>query len=733
MLLELSLLILANVVALAIILVAVMAHTVQFSSRMTLIATVLSLMIWQDMVYVSNHVAEHVLLLSNLTFIWPTLACLSFFLFIYQLGGNRKWRNKTEGAIGHILGSLVIAGTLIQFASQSFMELFSSGDTPALLVRGDGYMLYIAGLILTLLSVIGFLILEVVILRKRSQQYKAVLTVLYTVIAASTYGVFSNVILPLVSNSQTYASFGIVTVVVIAVGFTLSILRDRLLDIKLYVVRTVAYLLSLVTLVLVYSVITLSISRWLFRHDTSLLQNAINVMLIAISAFIFQPIRHFFDRITNRLFYSGSYDTDEFYAQLNRELSATNDMGALLRRASNLIAKTLKSEQVFFFVYYHNGSHVFTGTQGHLKPSSNDVAALDEFFTNKRNTVLIVDTLPSEEPMYGLLSRMRIAVVLPLRSTEGLIGHLYIGDQRKSKYTYRDINVLQTISDELVIAIQNARSVQEIKEFNATLQQRIADATKELRASNAQLQRLDAAKDEFVSMASHQLRTPLTSVKGYLSMVLEGDVGKVTSAQQKVLNEAFISSERMVHLINDFLNVSRIQTGKFILERRAVDLAKMVNQEVDSLQTTARVHDLKLKYRPPSHFPILYVDENKLRQVLMNFIDNAIYYSHEGTTIDVKLEIVGGDAILTVHDTGIGVPKSEQAHLFSKFFRATNARKQRPDGTGVGLFLAKKVIDAHGGSMVFESAEGEGSTFGFRLPIKKLSAAPDDNTNQLDK
>jgi signal transduction histidine kinase len=115
----------------------------------------------------------------------------------------------------------------------------------------------------------------------------------------------------------------------------------------------------------------------------------------------------------------------------------------------------------------------------------------------------------------------------------------------------------------------------------------------------------------------------------------------------------------------------------------------------------------------------------------MNFIDNAIYYSEENTTISITLGVDAGYAVLEVRDTGIGVPKEEQAHLFSKFFRATNARKQRPDGTGVGLFLAKKVITAHGGSMVFSSIENEGSTFGFRLPIKKLSASSD--TNKLDK
>lgn len=121
---------------------------------------------------------------------------------------------------------------------------------------------------------------------------------------------------------------------------------------------------------------------------------------------------------------------------------------------------------------------------------------------------------------------------------------------------------------------------------------------------------------------------------------------------------------------------------------------------------------------------MLYLDEGKIRQVVMNFIDNAIYYSPEHSTIAVNLTIEDGNAVFTVEDSGIGVPKDQQAHLFTKFFRADNARRQRPDGTGVGLFLAKKIIVSHGGSIVFESVEGEGSTFGFRLPIKKLSEAP---------
>lgn len=264
------------------------------------------------------------------------------------------------------------------------------------------------------------------------------------------------------------------------------------------------------------------------------------------------------------------------------------------------------------------------------------------------------------------------------------------------------------------------------------LQQKVEAATRELKAANLELQRLDETKDEFVSMASHQLRTPLTSVKGYLSMVLEGDAGKLNDDQRKLLMEAFTSSERMVRLIGDFLNVSRLQNGRFVIDRsEQVDLAKIVENEIANVQEIAEGKGIGIAYHQPSHFPALFLDEDKLRQVIMNYLDNAIFYSPESKTVSVRLYTSDGQAILEVVDHGIGVPKAAQGKLFTKFFRADNARKQRPDGTGIGLYLAKKVVDGHDGKVIFSSKEGEGSTFGFRLPIKKLSAPPKPDATSL--
>ncbi|MBC7869136.1 hypothetical protein H7X69_03105 [Candidatus Saccharibacteria bacterium] len=544
---------------------------------------------------------------------------------------------------------------------------------------------------------------------------------LFGIVAMSAPGFITNLYLPFF-GMYDYIWVGPATASLFVASVTYGIVRHGMFDIRQASVRTLAYIFSFGTLAGIYILLASWLSRFLLNTTYSADQQGINIALALVLVFLFQPIKHFFDRLTRTIFYRDSYDKDSFFARLNGQLTHTSDLRALLERVSLEIGTTLNSEFTFFFVYSSSQSHegyVSSGTTRHPRMPVADIRTLDAYVDRHGAAPIISDSQQRIElSLRRLLMSHRVAIVLPLVQDSMVIGYLFLGDHRSGGYKTRDINVLKTIADELIIAINNALAVQEIKELNATLQQRIDSATKELRASNAQLQRLDKAKDEFVGMASHQLRTPLTSVKGYISMVIEGDVGKITDAQKHLLNEAFTSSERMVHLINDFLNVSRLQTGKFLIDKRPIQLAKVVEQELDSLATTAASRNLTFLYKSPKDFPLLDLDEGKMRQVIMNFADNALYYSPEHTNIHVKLTSENGEVVFTVKDAGIGVPQSEQSQLFSKFYRASNARKQRPDGTGVGLYLAKKVIDAHGGKVVFSSAEGQGSTFGFRLPLK---------------
>ena len=321
----------------------------------------------------------------------------------------------------------------------------------------------------------------------------------------------------------------------------------------------------------------------------------------------------------------------------------------------------------------------------------------------------------SDKSTRQIFERLDVVLYAPFIYNETIIGFLGLSKRVQGRYNERDVQALATIGVELAIAIQNARYVQKIQTFNDSLRSEVEQATAELRASNKKLKLIDQTKDEFISLTSHQLRTPLTTIKGYISMLLDGDAGEVSPQQRKLLEEVFNSSQRMVHLISDFLNISRIQTGKFEIELSEANLAEILDEEIDQLRIGATSRQLILNYTKPANFPMLQIDESKLRQVMMNFIDNAIYYSPAGSEITVTLSCTTSTVEFRVVDRGIGVPKAEQHKLFTKFSRASNARKQRPDGTGIGLFMAKKVIVALGGAIIFQSEEGKGSTFGFRL------------------
>lgn len=545
-------------------------------------------------------------------------------------------------------------------------------------------------------------------------------------------GAWFNLVLPALGD-HSFIWVGPVVAIPSIVAVYAVIIRYGFFDIRLALSSMVAYVLSVAALALVYIVGIMAMSRWIFSEPIGDIFNLATIGAILLLVFTFQPIKRFFDRITNSLFYRDRYSREEFYGRVSGVLADSTELQPLLRRSATAIAETLGAKQAFYAI--PGESRILSGgTKGHGRMAHADYEWLVGWWENfsDLDTPLIIRNIVSATrdgaEVGRLLRSYGAQIVVPLCQADEVKGFLLIGDRRSGRYSGRDYMVLETIADELTIAVQNAMSLREVRLLNETLQQRIDAATRELRMSNAQLRKLDEAKDEFISMASHQLRTPLTSIKGYIDMMLEGDAGEITPVQKKFLTEAFVSSERMVHLINDFLNVSRLQTGKFMVDKRPTDLVKVVEQELDSLKISASGRQLTFAYKAAKNVPKkLMLDEGKIRQVVMNFADNALYYSKPGTTIKVSLTCEDGDVVLRVKDTGIGVPEAEQARLFSKFFRATNARKQRPDGTGVGLYLAKRVISEHGGGVVFSSVEGKGSTFGFRLPLARLRVRDDAN------
>lgn len=610
---------------------------------------------------------------------------------------------------------------------------FVSGEVT---YNSNGEIVYSIGLLLWVyvlyfLAAVGIVIRNLVFTSELldKQKKRQARFVMLAISVTAILGLFMNVIIPIIADEWHTTRFGPLSTVLLVGAISYLIVRHGLFDIKLAAVRTVAYVGSLATLSIVYWVLAYIFSVVVLRSQISDTVSAspANIFIAIVLAFLFQPTKALFDRWTDNIFYRDSYKNDEFFARMSSILSSTTDLRGLLEHASAEIARTLKAGQVFFLIYYKSDKthHISAGTPGHAHIPIHDSAMIDNLAAESHQRIIQLEMIEEYVPVFSLLHEHKIELVMPLKQEGRINGYVFLGEHLSSNYSDRDLKVLETIANELSIAIQNALSLQEVKDLNATLQQRIELATKELRSSNAQLMHVDEVKDEFISMASHQLRTPLTSIKGYLSMVLEGDVGEIAPKQRAMLQESFKSSERMVRLITDFLNVSRLQTGKFTIEKSLFDLNEVVKQEVQDLSLIAKKRGQTLRFVSSVEIVPVMADESKIRQVIMNFIDNAIFYSKADSTIVIKLTADRGLASVTVVDTGIGVPQSAQHKLFSKFYRAENARKQRPDGTGVGLYLARRVIEAHGGSIIFSSKEGHGSTFGFKIRIDKEHSADD--------
>ncbi|MDE2312137.1 MAG: hypothetical protein KGJ93_03580 [Patescibacteria group bacterium] len=264
----------------------------------------------------------------------------------------------------------------------------------------------------------------------------------------------------------------------------------------------------------------------------------------------------------------------------------------------------------------------------------------------------------------------------------------------------------------LVVGILLIRSVQ--KEVQQ--REQLEALTKQLAAANEQLKALDQARSEFITIASHQLRTPPATIKWYLSAVLNGDYGRVVKAQREILEKTNRTNNSLISLIDDMLNVSRIERGKMEFLFEPADLLSLAELTHEQLLPIAQEKHLALTFNKPKKIPQLMADKEKIRQVMNNLIDNAIKYTKTGS-IAVKLSATAEEVRFEVKDTGKGISPEEQNSIFEKFSRGKESIKQSA-GLGLGLYVAKIVIAQHKGKIWAESGgKDQGSTFIFTLPI----------------
>lgn len=313
-------------------------------------------------------------------------------------------------------------------------------------------------------------------------------------------------------------------------------------------------------------------------------------------------------------------------------------------------------------------------------------------------------------------------VIVPMVIKESVEGYIFVGNNTSYNYISEgDIDSLFILSNQLGIALDNAQLYEELKRSHDELEIRVQERTKELAEANKQLIKLNKMKSDFVSAVSHELRTPLTSIKGYASILSAGRLGEVSNVQSEKLNKINTHSDELIKLVNDLLDIARIESGKIGMSIKHASLTEIVKSIADLFFPQTDEKHIELRLEIPDDNVMVWMDPSQISRVFINLIGNAMKFTPENGRITIRV-VSGTDFInIEIEDSGIGISEADIPRLFDEFYRVDNAINAEKKGTGLGLSLVKKIIEAHKGQIWVTSEVGKGTTFHFTLSTHQFA------------
>lgn len=354
-------------------------------------------------------------------------------------------------------------------------------------------------------------------------------------------------------------------------------------------------------------------------------------------------------------------------------------------------------------------------------PIQEDSGILAELLLHRRPTLVsdIASVADRMHPVHHTLARqvgVTSFVCAPLISRQRTLG--FVGaDKGAQPCTQEDLVVLTTIAFDMAGALDHVLAYRQLEQHATALEKEVRERTQELGDVSARLHELDRLKATFVSSVSHELRTPITSIKGYVENMLEGLAGKVTDKQANYLHRVQHNADRLTRLINDLLDLSRIEAGRVELQKIPISIDQLVQDVVEGFLPLAQEKSISLASLRSGLLPLVQADREKVRQILNNLIQNAIKFSSERGQIQIQsLTLPEGFVQVCVSDTGCGIPSYELDKVFERFYRG-GAATGEAQGAGLGLAIAKSLVELHGGKIWATSAPGKGSRFFFTLPV----------------
>jgi len=317
-------------------------------------------------------------------------------------------------------------------------------------------------------------------------------------------------------------------------------------------------------------------------------------------------------------------------------------------------------------------------------------------------------------------------VFSPILTQRGSIGFIFAGNRYNARsVTQGDEELISILSGQIGQSIENAQLFEKVFHSSQELELKVSERTKQLAQALQKVNDISNKKSEFISAVSHELRTPLTSIKGYAAILMAGKVGEIPVAVKERLAKINTHSDNLVALINDLLDIARIESGRQEMKFVTYRIKNIVDNVADLLTPQINAKSVILHLRLPEEVQEIYADATQIERVFINLLSNAIKFTApQGTiTVAVAPALENGYGVFSVADTGIGIPAPDVKKLFSEFFRVDNEINQNVKGTGLGLVLAKNIVLAHRGKMWVQSIVGEGTTFYFTLPCSPQAFA----------
>ncbi|MEI6627723.1 MAG: GAF domain-containing sensor histidine kinase, partial [bacterium] len=533
--------------------------------------------------------------------------------------------------------------------------------------------------------------------------------------------------------------FGTYLVFFYIIFITYAITRYRLMDIRMLVKRSSVFTVLVVVVGSLVLILTSAISFLVERVSGNNARYISAVIVAIVVTILFPPLKSILERVTDRFLFAKVYNPSILLEKINDITSSIGNSEAIL----HAVIKEL--EDAF---HYTCISIVLADKNSQLKIVEQrgfDPVVLKKFVKGKEKVlplyfetsreIRVIDEMrsryesgeyqPRSVDLLYELSNLDIALVIPLFSKYKMIGLIAMGSKRSGNpFSQEDLRILEVISSQLGIAIDNTRLYEEVQEFASTLKQKVDEQTLDLTKQADHLKKLLKMRSEFLDIASHQLKTPVSVILGTISMFREGSMDKLPKEQQqKFFDNIFWKAKKLNVIISDILRASEMDTDDFTLDPEnlrpvAIEdvLQEVYNDNIDEAQK--RGLQLILE-KPNKSTSTVLTDADFFEQAIFNLVDDAIKYTKSGS-VKMILTQEKGRVVIKIVDTGIGIPKEEQKKIFDKFSRASNAVNMYTDGSGLGLFIVKKIIEAHqGGKISFESELGKGTVFTVSLQVCK--------------